>query len=321
MKIVLAITMFIFSALSLASGVVIEDNPIAGQPKIVKRTGEFDNGGPFFLLSNGMLIINFEQLNDHDGKRFSEIRSKWLHKKSSKWKTVKIEELSPLGLKERMKFKYIEWGKDGIKEYTLKSNIHLAMIGDDFYDGSPTSLFYRTFYIVLNDSIEGINHPEFANGDKINGIAYTGEEFKLKSSKEVNGRELFSFPTVTPGNKPALEKFYSNLQKTKTAGDKISIRDLSFDQTKLFFIGKKLNTYNDEVDDTRVILQDSKNVFKDLSFLSNDHLGHIRISNFIEGADLTLLIGSESMHSCFKLIIKSKVQEYKFALMCDSGGC
>lgn len=96
-------------------------------PTKVKRTGALD-GGPFYLVSNGMLIINFEQLNDTTGDKLYEYR-RWLHPKSDEvWKKIETKKLEALGFKEGMKFQIVEWKNKTKSEYTLKKYINLAMI-------------------------------------------------------------------------------------------------------------------------------------------------------------------------------------------------
>lgn len=287
-------------------------------PNIIKRTGELEKGGPFFFISDGKLIINFDQLNDPDGKSLYEYR-KWLQFKSDKkWQRVETKHLEALGFKEGMKFQFIEWKSKSKKEYTLKKFAHLAMIRSRSYDGQSERPYFRTFYIVLNDNVESIEHPDLAeNSDEITGIAYTGNEYILQPSAGLDVAIVDQKAAVNELPKDVLEYFFQSLKK-KVPTQKVSYSDFSYNGSKLYYITLDSKEW---VESKLVLKVDDS--FKDLikNYNPNNLLSLYRFPSFIEGADLTMLISPQHMHDCYELIIVKDKNEKKIKLMCDSGGC
>lgn len=214
-----------------------------------------DGGGPFFLVSNGMLILNFDQLNDPDGKALYGYR-KWLHFKSDKvWRKVETRSLEALGVREGMKFQIVEWKNKSKREYTQKNFVHIAMVGNDFYEGQADQSFFRTFYIVLNDTTEGITRPETSSDDKVTGIAYSGSEFALKASGAVEPKNVNpTAPSLQKGLEDGVQFYFKNLA-TKVSPDNIEVTDLSFDDKKLYFLKSKISDKPEKWGEHKLLLK------------------------------------------------------------------
>lgn len=286
--------MCIFSGVAFSQS-VSRDSSI---PTKVKQTGAFDSG-PFFVTYEDMLIIDLDQLNDETGEELYKFR-KWLHVKDRQWKEVSTNELSTLNLKEGLVFQAIDF-RSGIKKtFKLGKKVWLAMIGNDFHEeSSPTSSFYRTFYISLRPSKEGIKHPGEPNGDEITGIAYSGKVYELKPSKECNVMKLNASSALRPATDDE-SKLYLSLLEEAVPKETIFTEDFSFDSVVL---KSMVYSVKDQRVDAELFLRNNDGMFKRLELPVNGYKTYrdYRFSQFISGADLTVLKMKQRTYELFIL--------------------
>lgn len=267
----------------------------------------------FHKMRGKFLITDIKTLTRGDGP--SIIRS-WLNEDQSQ-RTVSIEIFSNLGIRSGQIVQYVNFETNTVHSYKFKDKINIEMIEAEVGDDK-----YGEIQILLDDSFDDHNRND-VSFDSGEGIAYNGNDFKLKASKMDEIKFL-------PSEKPSvlnLFKAYQEFTKDK------SILNGAFEamaMNKQIF-GYSVNnpqekdnssTYTAEgaavkINDKAVLLLASPWQGGDYAHPEKN----FKYGNFIEGADMTIIQEGSSMNECESVYILKGEDVTMYRLQCVSGGC
>lgn len=253
----------------------------------------------------------------------------WFDGKEEDWRVVDIESLASLGFKKGDVIQFWRFGTSEVQKYVLKQKVNIAMVRNEYFGETGHPNFYRSFYILLDDDPLKYGVIGARNSDEMDGIAYSGNKYKLKGSylsrpkyedvslkdKELNDF-FYSYKTVADQ-----EHYKYQMKKAKVA----TVTEKNAYSINALQVHSSPNA-NYESDVTGTAIKIKEDTYLVLSFPwhdanNNPSEGRYQYGEFIEGSELNIIEEDDGMHSCSTLHIVKDGKVESFKIECDSGGC
>lgn len=240
------------------------------------------------------------------------------------WLTIETSELKNEKFSEGQTIEYLDFKTGKVNSYTFKEKVHIAYIPSDFYTEGSGDDYYRSYYILLKDTISETKHPGKSNSDYVTGLTYIGSEYKLKDGMVAEPKYIAikeSNPDITE-----IVKGYNSSRKNQNPFILKDSEVYTTEGLELYRLRGTLDvTWTKENQGIGLVLK-TGNAFYALEdyWGVSDYAsmgGESRVGKFIEGVDLVIIKNLRGMHECYQLFVIKNNTVKSFALRCDSGGC